>query len=179
MLSDRVEFLGWKTGPELVSLYQKARVVAIPSIYEPFGMIALESLACKRPVVASETGGLKDIIRHNFIADQRGCLVKPKDELHLAQGLMTLLSDSDLRNRMGEAGYAYVRKEGYTWPQIAQRFIQLYKGLSGKSPDTTNMPARVEEFKDQIVKVATQMQPVLGDQSNDELKRLFSWMVRP
>ena len=173
MLSDRVEFLGWKTGQDLVSLYQKARVVAIPSIYEPFGMTALESLACQRPVVASREGGLSEIITHN----DTGYLAGPKDHLDLAQWLMSLLSNSDLRNRMGEAGRAHVCSEGYTWPEIAQRFIELYKGLLRKSPDI-NIPARAEEFKDQIANVATEMEPVFGDQSNDELKRLFDWRVR-
>lgn len=170
-LSGQVEFLGWKTGQELVRLYQKAMVVVVPSIYEPFGMTALEAMACGRPVVASKTGGLKDIVEHKTT----GFLAEPKDELDLAQWLMTSLTSSDLRDRMGKAGHEYVRDAGYAWPQIAQQFIELYSGL-GRKPLNKNIPSKAEEFRSQIVNVAQKISPSLADESNNSLDRLFSWM---
>jgi len=163
-----VEFLGWKTGPELVRLYQKARVVAIPSIYEPFGMTALESLACQRPVVASNIGGLPEIIKDSGA----GYLVQRNDELDLAQGLMTLLHDSKRRNEMGEAGRKHAFNNGYMWPEIAQRFVGLYKGLLGKPLDL-NIPDGAEDFKVQIKSVSKEMAAV---PTSGELDSLFKWM---
>lgn len=127
LLSGQVEFLGWRTGQELARLYQRALVVAVPSIYEPFGMTALEAVACQRPVVASRIGGLKEIIQNKVT----GFLAEPNDDLDLAQWLMTLLSNADLRNRMGEAGRASVSSKGYTWPRIAQQVRQTVQRPSG------------------------------------------------
>lgn len=170
-LPGQVDFLGWKTGQELVRIYQKALVVVVPSVYEPFGMTALEAMACRRPVVASSAGGLKEIIKHKVT----GFIAEPKDELDLAQWLMTSLTSSDFRNRMGEAGHKYVRGEGYTWPQVAEQFIDLYSGL-GQEPLDKNIPAMAGEFKQQIVDIAGRMSPPLADRSNILLDRLFNWM---
>jgi len=168
-LAEQVDFLGWKTGQDLVALYQKAVVVAVPSIYEPFGMTALEALACQRPVVASRLGGLKENIRPGVT----GYLFEPKDELELAQWLMTLLSNPELCQRMGRAGRAHVQNEGYTWPEIASQFVKSYESIVGKSLDLS-LPARFGEFRDHIVSDAKEIPPNLRDVSNTLLE-LFDW----
>ena len=112
----------WVQHEGLAKLYQGARLVVIPSVYEPFGMVALEAMACKRAVVASRVGGLEEIVEHS----KTGFLVQPKDHLDLAQWIMTLLADTELRNRMGEAGYKRVFTQGYTWPNVAADVSQLY-----------------------------------------------------
>lgn len=130
MVSSHVEFLGWLEQEDIASLYQAARVVVVPSVYEPFGMVALEAFSCKRPVVASRVGGLREIVIH----DSAGFIAEPKDHLDLAQWLMTLLSDSELRQRMGEAGFARLSDEGYLWPAVAEHFIKLYERTVRESP---------------------------------------------
>ncbi len=122
MLSEHVEFVPWVQHDRLAELYQRALLVVVPSVYEPFGMVALEAMACKRAVVASRFGGLMEIVRDG----KTGFLVQPKDHLDLAQWIMTLLSDSELRNRMGEAGYGRVSAQGYTWPSVAENVNKLY-----------------------------------------------------
>jgi glycogen synthase len=145
-LSTHVEFLKWAAHEQLASLYQRARLVVVPSVFEPFGMVALEAMACKRPVVASRIGGLKEIVQHG----ETGFLVHPKDHLDLAQWMMTLLSDAGLRNRMGEAGYAAVSSGGYTWPAIAQQFYDLYlEAREGFEP--RDMPSDARRYMSQIV----------------------------
>lgn len=170
MLADQVDFLGWKTGQDLVALYQKAMVVAVPSIYEPFGMTALEALACQRPVVASRVGGLKENIQPGVT----GYLFEPKDELELAQWLMNLLANPDLRQRMGRAGRDHVLNEGYTWPQIARQFARSYESVIGKSLDLS-LPARFGEFRDYVLSDAREMSPNLRDASHPILQGLFGW----
>jgi glycosyltransferase involved in cell wall biosynthesis len=174
MLADQVEFLGWKTGQELVELYQKAVVVAVPSIYEPFGMTALEALACQRPVVASRLGGLKENIQPGVT----GYLFEPQDELELAQWLMTLLSNPELRQRMGRAGRAYLINEGYTWPQIARQFVRSYDSIVGKSLNLS-LPPRLEEFRDHVVSDAKEISPNLRNASHNLLAELFDWSGEP
>jgi glycosyltransferase involved in cell wall biosynthesis len=156
--SQQVDFLypsHWLTRQELAELYQGARVVVVPSIYEPFGMTAIEALACQRPVVASRTGGLMETIKHNV----NGFLTEPRDELDLAQWIMTLLSDPELRNRFGEEGRRRLRTE-YTWPRIAQRVIQLYGDLP-MSLDSDTPPPKADEFRKQILSIVGRPVPDL------------------
>ena len=80
--AEHVEFIRprqWMSRPQVAELFQGARVVVVPSIYEPFGMTAIEALACQRPVIASRTGGLMDIIKPNV----NGFLAEPRYELVL------------------------------------------------------------------------------------------------
>ena len=115
LTDDHVEFVrppAWLTRGEVGALYQQARVVVLPSIYEAFGMTALEALACQRPVVASRTGGLPEIIEHNV----NGLLFEPRDECDLARGLIALLSDPELRERLGAAGRGAAERRGDVGP---------------------------------------------------------------
>jgi glycogen(starch) synthase len=158
-ISREVDFLGWKTGPELARLYQQARLAVVPSIYEPFGMTALEALACGRPVVASRVGGLKEIVKHRVT----GFLAEPKDHLDLAQWLMTGLASEDLRNSLGQAGGEFVsQKAAYTWPRIAQQFVKMYRTLQGKPLDLAE-PRGAWKFIDQIDNVARELSPAYRD----------------
>lgn len=145
-LSSHVEFLKWVPHEQLASLYQRARLVVVPSVFEPFGMVALEAMACKRPVVASRIGGLKEIVQHG----KTGFLVHPKDHLDLAQWMMTLLADADLRKTMGEASYAAVLAGGYTWPAIAQQFYDLYREAR-EGFATRDMPPDARKYMYEIV----------------------------
>ena len=149
MLSSYVEFIPWIQHEDLAQVYQEARIVVVPSVFEPFGMVALEAMACKRPVVASRTGGLKEIVQH----PKTGFLAEPKDHLDLAQWVMTLLSDSELRRRMGEAGHARVTGEGYTWPAIAEQFMELYRQLIEAPPDRKE-PSEGYVYLQQILSLA-------------------------
>jgi len=170
MLSPQVEFVGWKVGEDLAILYQRARVVVVPSIYEPFGMTALEALACQRPVLASRVGGLSEIVTHRVT----GFLAESRDDLDLAQWLMTLLSNADLRHNMGRAGRDAVLKGGYTWPEIGKQFLHLYEQLKSK-PIDKSVPKKAQDFRDQIISVASREELVLADENN-LLDKLFDWM---
>jgi len=146
----KVEFVRtaqWLTRQEMAHHFQGARLVVIPSLYEAFGMVAIEALACQRPVVASNIGGLAQIVKHHV----NGFLAEPRDELDLAQWIMMLLADSGLRHRMGVEGRRRLHSE-YTWPDIARQFIALYRDL--EQPRTTDIPLQAYEFKAQIGELA-------------------------
>jgi glycogen(starch) synthase len=119
-ISSHVDFVGWQTGPALVSFYQQADVVVVPSRYEPFGLVALEAMACGRPVVASSAGGLAEIVMDS----ETGFLVPPGDDLRLAQRIVQVLLDHGIATRMGLA--ARERAESYGWDSIAARTEQIY-----------------------------------------------------
>jgi glycosyltransferase involved in cell wall biosynthesis len=146
----QVEFIRttqWLTRQEMARHFQGARVVVIPSLYETFGMVAIEALACQRPVVVSNTGGLAQIVKHHV----NGFLAEPRNEWDLAQWIMTLLAHPGLRHRMGVEGRRQLHS-GYTWPNIAQQFIALYRDL--QQPRTRDIPLQAYEFKTQIEELA-------------------------
>ena len=106
---------------ELPSYYAAADVCAVPSLHEPFGLVALEAMACGIPVAASDTGGLRELVRHG----ESGLLCKPGDAAALAEAFDAMLGDPLLAQRMGEAGAAQARR--FTWDASAARLAEVYE----------------------------------------------------
>jgi len=105
--------------------YSAADVCAVPSHYESFGLVALESMACATPVVASRVGGLQELVRHG----QTGLLVSPAQPEPFARGLGGLLGDPALRDALGRR--ARLAALGYQWPQVAERVEAIYRQVLG------------------------------------------------
>jgi 1,4-alpha-glucan branching enzyme len=122
----RVTFANWQTGPALVHLYQRAQVVAMPSYYEPFGIVALEAMSCGRPVVATRVGGLAEVIEDGL----QGYLVPVGDHLTLARRLVYLILNSERRRQMGQA--ARVRAAEFSWSNVGSRTLTLYESVVGQ-----------------------------------------------
>lgn len=101
---------------EIIELYSNAEVFACPSVYEPFGIINLEAMACKTPVVASATGGIKEVVIH----DETGFLVEPGSPEELAKYINILLNNKELAIKFGENGRRRV-EEMFSWESIAQK----------------------------------------------------------
>jgi glycogen synthase len=110
--------------PDLVNLYNEASVFACPSIYEPFGIINLEAMACETPVVACAVGGIKEVV----VDGETGFLVPPEDPDKLAAAISKVLDDPQLAARMGKAGRARVLDQ-FTWDRIAEKTISMYETL--------------------------------------------------
>lgn len=125
------------TKPEVIQLYSHAGVFCCPSVYEPFGIINLEAMACKAPVVASSTGGIKEVV----VDGQTGYLVPfaqdpatnfPMDPdrfaRDLAEKVAKLLNEPEKRSQFGIAGRRRV-EEIFGWEAIAGQTIELYENL--------------------------------------------------
>jgi glycosyltransferase involved in cell wall biosynthesis len=121
--ADRVEFAGWARGDELVRLYQGAQFVVMPSIYEPFGIVALEAMACGRAVIASACDGLEEIIEDGV----SGVLVPPGDHLRLAARMLDLLENPQRRAALGTAARA--RALQYSWTAVADQTLRVLDSL--------------------------------------------------
>ena len=119
-IPDKVSFRHWQSGANLVELFQHAAAVAVPSLYEPFGIVALEAMACGRAAVASNTGGLAEIVEHGV----DGYLVEPGDYLDIARRLVWVLTVPEAARRMGEA--ARRKAEQYSWRAAAGATARLY-----------------------------------------------------
>jgi starch synthase len=120
---------------DLIHLHTHASVFVCPSIYEPFGLVILEAMACETPVVASRVGGIPEVV----LEGETGYLVdfNPADvdgfTSALAGRLEKLLRDPILAARMGKAGRARVLQH-FGWQAIASQTVQLYDTLLSRSP---------------------------------------------
>jgi starch synthase len=128
----------WIPKERLVSLYTHASVFVCPSIYEPFGIINLEAMACGTPVVASRVGGIPEAVEDGrsgilvpFEADGRG-YGAPVDGERFAQDLAsainTLLDSPGRMKEMGERARERVARE-FTWTVVARRTFEFYREL--------------------------------------------------
>ena len=123
---DRVHLVGHVDDATLLSAaYREARLTVLPSEYEAFGLVLLESLAAGTPVVASRVGGIPE-----FVEDGKaGLLVPPKSPTALAEAIGRLWSDEELARRLGNFGRDQVVPR-FTWDQLADRLDQLYREVT-------------------------------------------------
>ena len=105
----------------VTQLYSHAAVFCCPSVYEPFGLINLEAMACETPVVASAVGGIVEVVEDG----KTGVLVPPARPDLLAQALARILGNAELGRRMGKAGRARVEAT-FSWASVAARTEQVY-----------------------------------------------------
>jgi glycosyltransferase involved in cell wall biosynthesis len=127
-LKDSIDFCGFIPDVKLVEYYNKAGVFVLPSVsssQEGFGMVLLEALACRTPVVTtSVTGVAKDVQENNA-----GLVVEPGDNTGLAGGIIKILKDSQLAARMGDNGRKLVENK-YSWDTIGTRILNIYGGIT-------------------------------------------------
>jgi alpha-maltose-1-phosphate synthase len=124
---------------EVVQFYSHASVFCCPSVYEPFGIINLEAMACGTPVVASAVGGIPEVIQDGTtgilvpVAHQTESPFSPLDprgfSRDLASAINRLLREPALRERMVRAGRERVEQE-FAWPAIASQTRELYASLA-------------------------------------------------
>ncbi|MBM7867603.1 glycosyltransferase [Heliobacterium gestii] len=121
-VGDKVHFAGYVHGATKVGLLRAADVAVFPSLYEPFGIVALEGMAAETPVVVSDTGGLAEIVRHR----QNGLKALTGNVNSLAEQIITALDDELLVKAMTKQAAREVR-EVYSWSAIAAQTLQVYK----------------------------------------------------
>ncbi len=107
---------------EVVQLYSHAAVFVCPSVYEPFGLINLEAMACETPVVASAVGGILEVVEDGTT----GLLVEPARPDALAAAIRGLLDDPGRRRAMGQAGRRRVEAH-FSWASVATRTREVYE----------------------------------------------------
>jgi glycosyltransferase involved in cell wall biosynthesis len=118
-LTGRVHLVGRVEDEELPALYTAARALVFPSLYEGFGLPALEAMACGTPVIASNTTGLAEAV------GDAGLTIDPRSADELAEALGRLLDDQALRDRLIAAGLA--RAADFTWERAARSTADVYR----------------------------------------------------
>jgi len=125
---------------ELVALYNQSLVLVFVPIMEPFGLVALEAMACGTPVIGVREGG----VRESVLDGQSGILVD-RDSTELAEAIDHLVQNPELRNRLGQQAGVYVRSQ-WTWAQSIDRYEkEIEKLLTGESmANVSSFPTKVE-----------------------------------
>jgi len=121
-IEDQVSFVGTVAQERLPLFYSAADICVIPSYYESFGMVALESLSCGTPIVATDVGGMRHIIRNN----EAGRIVEDNTPRQLASKISDLLSEED------QARHVDIRRAAiavFSWANIADRILYEYDSL--------------------------------------------------
>ncbi|HEY2299353.1 MAG TPA: glycosyltransferase family 4 protein [Jatrophihabitans sp.] len=122
-----VDWLGFVPEAEVAALLGAADVVAVPSYYEPFGIVALEAVAARTPVVVAETGGLADLAADGIAAAS----FTPGDVTGLVDAIDTVLADPDRAHRNAARAGRVVARD-YTWSAVADRTAQVYRAAGGR-----------------------------------------------
>jgi glycogen(starch) synthase len=128
-LSAHGTFLGWIGDDALHSLYRIADLCVVPSIYEPFGLVALEAMASGCPCIVADTGGLREVVP---VGERVGLRFNGGDAEHLGVMIERLLVDDDLRDRLVTEASEHVLS--FDWDDIAQRTRGIYDELAELAP---------------------------------------------
>lgn len=119
-MGNMVLFLGKRAQDTLPYYYSAAEVLVMPSLYESFGMVALEAMACGTPVIASEVGGLGYLVQDGVT----GYTIPDSDPGMLCEKLSKLLGDNELRTTMGNRAADYATE--YAWDKIVSAIVKVY-----------------------------------------------------
>jgi glycosyltransferase involved in cell wall biosynthesis len=125
-VAPRIRWRGQLSQSELPAVYQQAAAIVLPSIDEGLGLVAVEALLCETPVVAFDSGGLRDVIQH----EKTGLLVKPGDRAALARTLDDLLARDGRGSQLGRAGRLYALS-AFAPESSARRYAEIYRQVLG------------------------------------------------
>jgi glycosyltransferase involved in cell wall biosynthesis len=122
-------FTGFMSDRDLDLFQTLADCAVFPSLYEPFGIVALESFAARVPVVVSDAGGLAEIVRH----EQTGIIVTRGDSNSLAGGIVQVLKNPNLAKRMVKKAYAELERR-FNWADLAAQTASVYDDAIDRNP---------------------------------------------
>ncbi len=119
-----IQLLGKKSFNETASFMRKCSFLIVPSRSEGFGLVAVEAMACSKPVIASDVGGLKEVVIDGY----NGLLFKKEDIIDLKEKIQKLIDDKDLRKTLGKNGEKFSKK--FSWKKCAKDVKELYENLT-------------------------------------------------
>jgi glycosyltransferase involved in cell wall biosynthesis len=129
-LENNVEIISNLSDEKLLEIYNSSNLFVLPSIVdshgntEGLGVVLLEAMACKLPVIGSNIGGIPDIIQDK----ETGLLVPEKDVLELFRAIICIIEDTNLSKKLANNGYNKVIVK-FSWEKIAKEYIDIYNSL--------------------------------------------------
>lgn len=130
-LMEHGTFLGWIGDDVLHLLYRIADVCVVPSIYEPFGLVALEAMASGCPCIVADTGGLREVVPHGEV----GLRFRTRDPEALGGMVERVLTDAELRESLVAEASEHVLR--FDWSDVARRTLAVYDELARPAPVAT------------------------------------------
>jgi glycosyltransferase involved in cell wall biosynthesis len=121
VFSDRIHWIGHVD--DVRPWYRVAQVLVLPSINEPFGRVLVEAMSCGVPVIATNSGGVPEIVRHS----QDGLLVAPEKDDAIAEALMEMLTDDALREGFGQS--ARERSESFSLDTHIAKMLYVFQDI--------------------------------------------------
>lgn len=142
-ISSKVHFTGYISDNDLLKLYKCADIAVFPSLYEPFGIVALEGMVANVPVVVSDTGGLGAIVEHEV----DGMKAYTGNANSLADSIIAILNDPEKAEKMRKKAFEKVN-EVYNWDIITGKIIDVYKKVYEESSEwrTPNIKDRFFDY---------------------------------
>ncbi|MEA2290025.1 MAG: glycogen synthase [Solirubrobacteraceae bacterium] len=134
-LMDHGAFLGWIGDDRLHALYRIADLCVVPSLYEPFGLVALEAMASGCPCIVADTGGLREVVPN----DDVGLRFRSRDPRSLAQMMTLVLANPAVRYRLVTEASRHVLR--FDWADVARRTAAVYGELGRPGPRRLRPPA--------------------------------------
>ena len=168
-VADHVFFAGFVDEKKLISIYRGSDAAVFPSLYEPFGITALEAMAAKTPIIVTDTGGLAEIVEH----EETGIKVYVDNSDSLAWGILRVLENPNVANRIRDNGYRKVLRE-YDWNAIAERTIKVYNSalVASSKLETTLIKFPVFTFEEHPAEMRILLlMNILGALDHENAKR--------
>jgi glycogen(starch) synthase len=125
-LDEHGTFLGWIGDDVLHTLYRIADLTVVPSIYEPFGLVALEAMASGCPCLVADTGGLREVVPREEV----GLRFRSRDAESLARFALRVLTDDELGRRLVEEAYGHIRS--FDWADVAEQTLDVYERIAAR-----------------------------------------------
>lgn len=130
---DNVKFFGFIDNDDLIKLYYRADICVVPSVWdEPLGLVVLEAMATKTPVVVTRKGGIPLAVKDGV----NGFFIRPRNSKEIVEKVNLLLQNDELRQKMGEKARKTII-ERFTWEKIANRYEKIYQEFR-QTPDLRN-----------------------------------------
>ncbi len=123
-VSAHIKFLGWQNREQVTQLLQGCSLFVLPSRSEPFGIVLLEALTCRKPIVATDVDGIPEVIQNGVT----GRLVESENPGALSEAILEMLNNRPLAERMANAGYESV-KQHFQWETAVEKYETAFLGL--------------------------------------------------
>lgn len=135
-----IEFIGYVDNTNLNNYYKNCDIFIAPSLYESFGLIFLEAMAWGKPVIGCNVGGIPDIVENN----EDGLLIEPENKNELANAVLKLLRNKELRKKMGTSGRKKVEAD-FSTKKMAENSYEIYKNII--SSQNRNESIKIKEHE--------------------------------
>lgn len=120
-VSNNIALTGFIPSKDLARYYSACDIFILPSLYEQFGLVLVEAMACGKPVISTKVGAIPEVVDDG----KTGLLVEPKNPRQLAGAIIKLANDKDLRRKMGRDGRRRAKTK-YDWDTVVEEYLEIY-----------------------------------------------------